>query len=89
MVPTLKCSRCGKTFDDFFVKVTTNYEIIKLEESGLQTMYNNISDATSEFLCKECFDKYCDCLDSLNAEYEGKYLANMVEIVDDIQYGDN
>lgn len=83
-----KCSRCGKDINDFFIKVTTKYEIIKLEESGLETAYNNISDDTSEYLCKECFDKYCDCLGSLNAEYEGKYLANMVEIIDDIQYGD-
>lgn len=83
------CSRCGADIDGIIVKITTSYQVYKNTSEGLKEEYNNTSEATSEMLCPECFDKYCKCLDLLNKEYEGRYLTKMVEVVDDIQYDDH
>lgn len=80
------CSRCGIELNGIMIKITTSYQVYKNTSEGLVEEYNNTSEATSEMLCPNCFDKYCNCLDTLNKDYEGRYVANMVEVVDDIQY---
>lgn len=80
------CSRCGKPIKDITIKITSHYEIIKNTEYGTFSEFNNLSDATSEYLCEECFDKYCECINTLNTLPSPVDLAT--EIVDDVQYGE-
>lgn len=80
------CSRCGKPIRDITIKITSHYEILKNTEVGTVSEFNNVSEVTSEYLCGDCFDKYCECLDSLNTCPAPVELAT--EIVDDVQYGE-
>lgn len=83
------CSRCNKEIEDLMIKIETTYQVLKKADTGVLIPYNNLSEPTSELLCPECFDLYSKCMDQLNEEYEGSYIANMVEVIDDIQYGDD
>ena len=80
----ITCSKCGKNIESIVIKVTAHYEILKNTDAGLLSEYNNVSEATSEILCEECFDKYCDCMESLN---DCCCNLDFTEIVDDVQYG--
>lgn len=83
------CSRCGKTINenDVVVRIEQKIEVYKLSRSNIFTpIGGNLSEPTSELLCEYCFNKYADCIDTLNEDYNGKLLADMVEIVDDIVY---
>lgn len=83
---TLKCSRCGQDLEDTLIKLENNITVYKISDTGVMIPYHNLEEPTSEFLCPECFEKYCDCLDELNKEYDGRYLVNLVEVIDDVQY---
>lgn len=85
----VRCSRCGKTIEKTVIRLENTIQVYKISETGVMVPYNNLTEPTSELLCPECFEKYCKCIDELNKEYEGMYLADMVEVVDDIQYDDN
>lgn len=81
------CSRCGSPIKDITIKLTTHYEILKTTDQGTFSEFNNISDATSEYLCESCFDEYCRCIDSLNTIPAPVDLAT--EVIDNVQYGDD
>lgn len=85
----VRCSRCCKSIEKTVIRLENTIQVYKISETGVMVPYNNLTEPTSELLCPECFEKYCKCIDELNKEYEGMYLADMVEVVDDIQYGDN
>lgn len=85
----VRCSRCGKVIDKTVIRLENTIQVYKISETGVMVPYNNLSEPTSEILCPECFDKYCQAIDRLNEEYSGMYLADMVEVMDDIQYGDS
>lgn len=83
------CSRCGKIIDDVVIRVESSIVVFKPEPNGMMTPYNNLKEPTSEMLCLDCFDKYAKCLNSLNQDLESNRIANMVEVVDSLQYGDD
>lgn len=82
----IRCSRCGKEINNLLIRVETKFIPSKVSDTGLLEPVANLSEGTSELLCEECFNKYCDCIDSLNVELDDEYLSNMVEVIDDIQY---
>lgn len=82
----IRCSRCNSKITDLVFRVDLKIIPSQITKEGLLRPFPNTGEGTSEMLCKECFEKYCDCLDALNKTYEEDYLANMVEIIDDIQY---
>ena len=81
---TFVCSRCGRLIPSIIIKITTHYEILKNTEQGTLSEFNNVSDATSEYLCGDCFDRYCECINSLNTIPAPVDMAT--EIVDNVQY---
>ena len=86
----IRCSRCGKVIEDnVVIRLESSVTICELTQSGLNTPYTNFQDPTSEMICKECFNEYCACLNQLNENVQAKNLANMVEVIDDIQYEDD
>lgn len=85
----IRCSRCARTIGDALIRVENSIQVFKVSDTGVLVPYSNLSEPTSELLCPECFEKYAQCLDELNKEYNGAYIADMVEVIDDIQYGDD
>lgn len=81
------CSRCGKEIKDIYTKISTGFEVVSLTEEGCSVRYSNISEPTSEILCSDCFNEYCECIDSLNKKNNGLLIVDMVEVIDDVQYG--
>lgn len=81
------CSRCGKDIKDMYVKILTSFEVVSLTEEGCAVPYSNISEPTSETLCTECFNDYCNCLNSLNESNNGELLVDMIQVIDEVQYG--
>lgn len=81
------CSRCGKELTDMYVRINTSFEVVKITEEGCHTPYSNLSEPTSEILCQDCFNDYCECLDSLNKMNDGVLVADMIQVIDDVQYG--
>lgn len=81
------CSRCGRDLDKVYIKITTSFEVVSITEEGCSVPYENISEPTSEFLCLDCFNEYCDLIERMNQSNEGKLIADMVQVVDDVQYG--
>lgn len=82
-----RCSRCGRQIEDLTIKITTHYEILKNTEEGSFSEFNNINEATSEYLCEDCFNLYCDCLNKMNENIITP-VDIATEIVDDVVYGD-
>lgn len=82
------CSRCGKELKDFYVNISTTFKVVELSEEGCSIPFSNISEPTQEYLCAECFNDYCNCIDSMNQKNNGMLVLNMVEVIDDVQYGD-
>ena len=82
------CSRCGMPLKDIVIRIEQKLDVYKIATSGILTPLSNLSEPTSEFLCERCFEKYANCIDTLNDEYQGQFLVDMVEVIDDIQYGD-
>lgn len=82
------CSRCCKEIKDLVIDIKQKVDLYKITEQGLYSPIGNISEETHEYLCPECFEKYAQCMQQLNEDFEGKYLVDLVEIVDDVQYGD-
>lgn len=85
----IACSRCGKLIDDVVIRVESSITVFKPEPNGMMTPFNNLKEPTSEMLCLDCFDKYTKCLDSLNQDTENSRIANMVAVIDSLQYGDD
>ena len=83
------CSRCGKVIDDVAIKIATSYHPYQISSQGVLIPLNNFIESTSEFLCADCFEKYSKCIESLNEEFEGRYFASMVDIVEDVCYDEN
>ena len=82
------CSRCNRKIEDLVIDINQKVNVYKITEEGLYSPVGNISEETHEYLCPECFEKYAKCINQLNEDFNGKYLADFVEIVDDVQYGD-
>ena len=80
------CSRCGKKLEDIAIMIKSSITPLKIMEDGRMKPVDNISEPTCEYLCIDCFDEYANCLNTLNEAYSGKYVANMVDVVDDVQY---
>lgn len=82
------CSRCGRKLETIAIRIEQRMDVYKITEQGVFQPTGNLSEPTNEYLCDYCFDKYAECLDSLNQDYNGKLLVDMVEVIDDIQYGE-
>ena len=82
------CSRCNKKIEDIVIRIEQKIDLYKITDQGLYSPFGNISEPTYEYLCPECFEKYVECMNQLNEDFNGKYLVDMVEIVDDVQYGE-
>ena len=82
----LVCSRCGAPLKDMFIILRSSVTLVKISSNGSFVPAENAAEPTSEHLCMSCFEKYANCLNSLNEEYEGVYAVNMVDVVDDVQY---
>jgi hypothetical protein len=82
----LVCSRCGKPLEDMYFLVKSSVSVIKITKDGRHKPVENTTQPTSETLCYDCFDRYVDCIDQLNKEYNGTYQVNMVEVIDNVQY---
>lgn len=83
----LRCSRCGKDLQDIAIELKSSATIWKVSENGILKPIENTSDETREYLCLDCFDKYAELLDQLNEFDNKKYPFNLVEVVDDVQFG--
>lgn len=81
-----RCTRCGKVLDEFMIDIKSDISIYKKTSMGNFENYGSKLNPTHEYVCPECFDKYVDCLKQLNEEYNGKYLIDMVEVIDEVQY---
>lgn len=81
------CSRCGRELDKMYIKITTSFEVVSITEEGCSVPYENVAEPTSEFLCLDCFNEYCDLIENLNKSNDGKLIADMVQVVDEVQYG--
>lgn len=82
------CSRCGKKIDDIVVKIEQKVTLYKVTDEGLYTPFGNVSEPTFEYLCPDCLNRYAETMKQLNEDFRGKYLVDMVEVVDDVQYGE-
>ena len=82
------CSRCNKKIDDIVVKIKQEVTLYKVTEDGLYTPFGNVSEPTYEYLCPDCLEKYAEVMNLMNEDFNGKYLADMVEVIDDVQYGE-
>ena len=80
------CSRCGRKLTDMAIMVKSSVTPLKITEDGRLKSVDNVAEPTCEYLCMDCFDLYADCMNHLNEAYSGEYQANMVEVVDDVQY---
>jgi len=67
----IRCSRCARTIGDALIRVENSTQVFKVSDTGVLVPYSNLSEPTSELLCPECFEKYAQCLDELNREYNG------------------
>lgn len=81
------CSRCGRELDKMYIKITTSFEVVSITEEGCSVPYENVAEPTSEFLCLDCFNEYCDLIENLNKSNDGKLITDMVQVVDEVQYG--
>lgn len=84
----LYCSHCGKPIKDIVIRIESSVTVLKPEANGLLTPYTNFQEPTSEMLCLDCFDRYTQCINTLNEEINTSRISNMVEIIDSIQYGE-
>lgn len=84
----MRCSRCGQKISDMVIELSSSVTPMKIINGGQLIPVENTSEPTREFLCVPCFNLYADCLDQLNQEYNRKYQVSMIEMVDDVQYGD-
>lgn len=84
----LRCSRCGKILEDIIIKVDSSVTPMKIVDGCQLVPVDNVRETTSEHLCLDCFNAYANCINQLNQAYDGIYQASMVEVIDDIQYGD-
>lgn len=82
----MNCSRCGKEITDLMVSIKQEVKILRKTKIGTFEPYGTVNGTTFEYVCPECFEKYSECLDKLNKDYNGKYLIDMIEVVDEVQY---
>lgn len=83
------CSRCEKTFNegDLFYEIGQYITINYLTEEGVINQIQNLSEPTHEYLCEDCFNLYVEKMNELMHEYDTKRLVNLVEVIDDVQFG--
>lgn len=84
----IRCSRCCKELSTIAVRLESSVVPLKIINGCQMVPVENTEEPTCEILCPECFSLYADCLNQLNMAYNGQYRVNMVEMVDDVQYGD-
>lgn len=84
------CSRCGKEIarDTLFVELSQSIKVLKITQEGEIECTSNVGDTTREFLCEDCFNAYYEKIIELEEENTQKKYVNMVEVIDDVQFGD-
>ena len=85
------CSRCGKEIgkNNLFVDVAQAVALLNETDEGIIERSDNVGDTTREYLCEDCFKEYCDKINELTESSTQKRYVNMVEVIDDVQFGDN
>ena len=83
------CSRCEKTFNkgEMFYEIGQYITINHITEEGVINQIQNLSEPTHEYLCEDCFNLYVEKMNELMHEYDTKKLVNLVEVIDDVQFG--
>lgn len=65
----VKCTRCGRTFEDLRIKTTLSIQVDRLTETGLWEEIPNLYQVSQDYLCKECFDNLANILEKMNEPY--------------------
>lgn len=85
----MKCSRCGRDVSDLIIRLDSSVVPLKIINGNQLVPVENTEEPTREYLCVPCFNLYADVLDTLNKEYDRRYQVSMIEMVDDVQYGED
>ena len=76
----VKCTRCGKEFEDLRIEVSLNIYTEQKLETGLFEEIPNLTQATREVLCKDCFDKLCEVFEQMNVPENNQVAKGMKEL---------
>ena len=59
-----KCTFCGRDFEDFKIVIELQFKAYRKTLADTWEVIDNSNIKTSEILCKTCFDKFVDVIDS-------------------------
>lgn len=63
------CTRCGKNIEDIEVTIRLGISALRKKENGIWENIANLDQESLEILCPDCFNLFCDSLNSLNYEH--------------------
>lgn len=59
----MKCTFCGKELNDIWVKTTLSSYVERVREDNAIELVENSKITTTETLCTDCFEKFCDVIE--------------------------
>lgn len=62
------CTRCKKDIEDIEVTIKLGISARRKKENGIWENIANLDQESLEILCPDCFNLFCDSLNSLNYE---------------------
>lgn len=85
----MNCSRCGKSFKNtnYLIALEQSIKLYQVNNNNIPIEIPNTSEPTKELLCEDCFLEYSDKIDELNTIHNRRLLLNLVETIDEVQYG--
>ena len=75
----VKCTRCGKEFEDLRIEVSLNIYTEQKLETGLFEEIPNLTQTTREVLCKDCFERLCSVFEQMNVPENDEVAKRMKE----------
>lgn len=60
----LFCTRCNKELSDLWIKVRLDTQVERVREDQTVEQVENSFVSSTETLCPECFERFCDIIDT-------------------------
>ena len=58
------CTRCKKDLNDIWIKVKLDTLVERVKEDDIIEVVENSKISSTETLCPECFEKFCDVIEN-------------------------
>lgn len=64
------CTRCGREISDIEVTITLGISAQRKKDSGIWENIANLDQTSTEILCPDCFNIFCEAMNTLNYRAE-------------------